>query len=194
MYRYKKWLEPKEPPTPKSRGSEKNYTLEEDRRLMRLRRDGMSWIEIEKRCLERTLKSLRARYWRLLAQYLDHPGQEFTSKEDECLMLLRDQEGHSWFEIKRRFPGRDQDSLRMHYSRLRSRYEWVMGNGFVLSKIPIPHDSNPRKRVYSEVASPENSCSKPKRRRAEHYSQEKQHYTDDDDDEVGLESEEVRPL
>jgi len=118
----KKNYESNEPPIPKSRGSKRNYTSEEDWCLMRLRQDGMSWVEVEKHCSGRTLDALCACYWRLLAQDLDCSAQEFTP-EDEHLMLLRDQEGYSWVKIERRFQRRNRDLLWIQYNCLQSRYE-----------------------------------------------------------------------
>ncbi len=113
---------------PPARKKHHIYTPAEDQLLIELRDEaGLSWNQIVKSFPERSVAALRLRYVMLKRkttvpfQAPRQRGPPFTPADDQLLIELKEEQGLTWNQINKAFPGRSRGTLQLRYQRIKKK-------------------------------------------------------------------------
>ena len=106
-----------EDPSAPPKAKRKDWSPVEDKTLLRLFNDGLSWQQIAESLPGRTAEAAYGRYRRLSNDESQPPEifQKQYSAEDDELILDLIKKGTPWAEITERFEGRNERSLKIRY-------------------------------------------------------------------------------
>ena len=158
--RYRRWLKknpsaiverpfaPSALPKPSTSHENGKYTPEDDQLIIDLKQNSMTWPQIKKFFPGRSRKALRTRY-----SFLNIHNNPYTPEDDRLFVELKNTK-LDWLEIATHFHGRSPDALKNYYYNSLKESHTIISNRDSLGE-----------RGYSEMASAETNCFKPKRRR-----------------------------